>query len=131
MPGQECIGAPAHKVRVCESVLQELHHRDLVGDVGDVGGDVADVLATLAAMSLCRWVAKPGTRDQLAVKVRVSRTCRAGAEHFNPTYISADQQLMEEQEDEVRRALDAEREEMEALSRIGSAMWRELVDDSD
>ena len=80
------------------------------------------------------WLAKPETREQLTVKVRFSRTCRAGAEHFDPTSISADQQLMEDEEDDVRRTLGREREELhkKALSaEIGSAMWRELADDSD
>ena len=80
------------------------------------------------------WLAKPETREQLTVKTRFSRTCRAGAEHFDPTSISFDQHLMEDEEDDVRRTLEQEREEMqkEAFSAaIGSAMWRELLDDSD
>ena len=58
------------------------------------------------------WLAKPETREQLTVKTRFSRTCRAGAEHFDPTSISFDQHLMEDEEDDVRRTLEQEREEM-------------------
>ena len=80
------------------------------------------------------WLAKPETREQLTVKTRFSRTCRAGAEHFDPTSISFDQHLMEDEEDDVRRTLEQEREVMQKevfSAAIGSAMWRELLDDSD
>ena len=80
------------------------------------------------------WLAKPETRDQLAVEIRFSRNCRAGAEHFDPTAISFDHRLMEDEEDDLRRTLEQEREESQTetlCADIGSSMWRELVDDSD
>ena len=80
------------------------------------------------------WLAKPETREQLAVKVRFSRTCRAGAKHFDPTPISFNQKSIEDDEDDVGRTLEQEREELqkEAFSvASASAMWRELVDGSD
>ena len=78
------------------------------------------------------WLQTPEMRRAtLQVQVRFSRTCRAGAAQFDPADIGFEQALIEAEEDEVRQALDHERERLEEMYEIGVAMWRELVDDSD
>ena len=74
----------------------------------------------------------PESQARIACRVRLGRTCRAGAAEFHPGAALADVLELWDVQDAVRRQLEEEAEKEQADAALGLALWASIgAGDSD